>query len=95
MSDAFYGLNITDVVIGMQGAISVVFYARKSKPIEIVRVVVIGGLSGNYFGSTLCFFLCIARGWPHDLSVYVAGIGGVGLHEIVIRYFSRKKRTTR
>lgn len=78
MSDDFWGVNLRDFVIGIQGSISGVFVLRDFKPLSILSHVVAGGFAANYL------YVLVIAVWPfgvltHDTAVYIAGLCGIGL----------------
>jgi hypothetical protein len=83
------GITPRDFVIGLQGGISAVFLLRKPSPRAIVGSVIVGGFAGNYMGS----MIALMATWPHDLSVYVSGVGGLtlchGCVEFVTQWIKR------
>jgi len=74
MPNDFYGLNLKDVAIGIQGAFSGIFILRRTKLKDVLGTIVVGALTANYAGPAL------ARYWNltdyHDLIVYFCGLGG-------------------
>jgi hypothetical protein len=92
MPNDLMGINIRDLMIGIQGGISGVFVLRRSKPRDILGTVTAGGLTANYFGSMVENVL----GTPHDLSVYMAGLAGLTIcHVIIDRAAEFTKRITK
>jgi hypothetical protein len=77
------GINLRDFIIGVQGGICAIFLLRKPSPRAIIGSVVAGGFTANYAGNEVALILS----WPHDLSVYASGVGGLamchGLVELV------------
>jgi hypothetical protein len=78
MSDDFWGVNLRDFVIGVQGSVSGVFVLRNFKPLNIISHVVVGGFTANYL------HVVVEALWPfhtvaHDTAVYLAGLIGIAM----------------
>ncbi len=76
MADDFWGVNLRDFVIGVQGGISGVFVLRDFKPLSIITHVLVGGFTANYL------YVVVSAVWPfgnlgHDTAVYIAGLCGI------------------
>ena len=84
MADDFWGVNLRDFVIGVQGSISGVFVLRDFKPLSIISHIVVGGFTANYL------HVIVEVVWPwhnvaHDTAVYIAGLVGIGISLGVIK----------
>ena len=76
MQDEWLGLHVREFAIGMQGAISGIFVLRKSRPRDIVGMVVVGGFTANYCWPLVSVALSPLLVVSHDMAVYIAGVCG-------------------
>jgi uncharacterized membrane protein YeaQ/YmgE (transglycosylase-associated protein family) len=67
-----FGLNLRDMAIGIQGAFSAVLILRKKKLGEVLSTITVGAITANYVGPALSDRI----GTPHDVTVYLCGVGG-------------------
>lgn len=80
MPNDFFGINLRDFVIGVQGGFSGIFLLRKSKARDIIAHGLVGGMAANYIGP----WLSVKLGTPHDLTGWAIGVAGMAFLHLII-----------
>jgi len=90
MANDFYGLNLKEIAIGIQGAFSGVFILRRKKLWDVLGTIFVGAVTANYVGPALARYLNLTD--YHDLIVYFCGLGGWTVCLGVLKWFDLYSR---
>jgi hypothetical protein len=91
MANDFYGLNLREIAIGIQGAFSGIIILRRTKLKDVLGTIFVGGVTANYVGPAIAQYLN-APNW-HDVIVYLCGLGGWTICLGALKWFDLYSRS--